>query len=305
MVRAARAALERFRRTRRLAAWWPELAPLNPVEVATVKASLRDIIVWECTRPGPFRQMVLALVAMAVVGACAPSGTPARQAGDDFAGRAVRPAHEPGELVVPPRSARAAALLRMALSPEDAMRPAGESPANSYPRRTPGPVAGAVEGSARGSTAGSHLAESGTPRVRGVALLPRGVAVAVEAGRGATTSPAAAKLLDQLDALQARADRLLARRVLPFDAAAAAQDACLDGVGSVSFRGDEVVVRCRQTPRLPVQRPVPSSMIERGARETGSRPAPQLSTSEDVDGPGAQRVEDLARAGLALAGGAP
>lgn len=43
---AAMAAWRRYLRTRKLPAYWPELAMLDPVERAAVKAILRDRCVW-------------------------------------------------------------------------------------------------------------------------------------------------------------------------------------------------------------------------------------------------------------------
>lgn len=60
----------------------------------------------------------------------------------------------------------------------------------------------------------------------------------------------ASHLLADLDALQARAERLLAQRMLAADGARALADACLSGVASVRVAPGEVRGGCRALPSL-------------------------------------------------------
>jgi hypothetical protein len=77
--------------------------------------------------------------------------------------------------------------------------------------------------------------------------------------RAQSVSPGPLVLAD-LDVLQARADRLVAGRLLALDAAAAAPDACVVGVAAVTFRRDEVTARCRARPVVAV-----AALAPRGA----------------------------------------
>jgi uncharacterized protein YfaQ (DUF2300 family) len=49
--RAANAAWDRYRKTRKLPAFWPELNLLAPNERAAVKEAVRDLAVWRATAP--------------------------------------------------------------------------------------------------------------------------------------------------------------------------------------------------------------------------------------------------------------
>jgi hypothetical protein len=207
---------------------------------------------------------------------------------------------------------------RAAPSREDAMRQAGESPATTSqlgPRgaahdpgaNTPRALGDSAPLRSDGGTADAPASTSGAAQRRAGSIPAPSTSISTRAAHVAhvesgdeseredaapvrVASSPAQDLLADLDALAARVERLDGRRMLARDAAAFAPEACLTGVASVTFRGSEVLARCRPAPRIPVAPlPAPSSLpggsrvpAEHGQRSDQAHDAGRGAAAEDA-----------------------